>query len=54
MFATVMCLVLPMCSSVLCELEALGMFDEFPSLFVLPVCVYGGVVLYFWCFWLSV
>ena len=64
MFATAMCLVLPMCiliscSSVLCVLMALGMFmivkvldqcDESPSLFVLSVCAYGGVVVYFWCF----
>ena len=24
--------------------------DESPSLFVLSVCAYGGVVGYFWCF----
>ena len=62
MFATVMCLVLPMCiliscSFVLCVLMALGMFmlvkvvvldqcAESPSLFVLSVCAYGGVVFF--------
>ena len=49
-FATVMCLVLPMCiliscGSVVYVLMALGMFmfvkcDEPPSLFVLSVCAY--------------
>ena len=58
-FATVMCLVLPMCiliscSSVLCVLKASGMFVKVmlslisvmspPSLFVLSVCAYGCVV----------
>ena len=62
-FATVMCLVLPMyiltsCSSVLCVLMTLGMFMFVkvmsslmsvmsPCLFVFHVCAYGGV---FWCF----
>ena len=59
-----MYLVLPMCiliscSSVLYVLMALGMFVKVmsslirvmsPSLFVFTVCVYGGVVGYFWCF----
>ena len=59
-FSTVMCLVLPMyilisCSFVLCVLMTLGMFmfvKIMLSLFVLSVsvCVYGGVVGYFWCF----
>ena len=62
-FATVMSLVLPMCiliscSSVLCVLMTLGMFMFVkdmsslmsPSLFVLAVCAYGGVVGYFRCF----
>ena len=62
-FATVLCLVLPMCiliscSSVLCALMALGMFMFVkvmsslisvmsPSLVVLSVCASGGVVGYF-------
>ena len=65
MFATVMCLVLPMCiliicSYVLCVLMALGicMFVNVmwslisvtnPSLFMLAVCAYGGILGYFWC-----
>ena len=65
-FATVMSLVLPMCiliicSSVMCVLMVLGMFmcvsyvvldqcDEPPSLCVLSVCAYGGVVGYLRCF----
>ena len=61
-FATVICLVLPMCiltscSSVLFVLMAMGMFvcesyvvlDEPSSLFVFPVYEYGGIVGYFWC-----
>ena len=69
MFATVMCLDLPMCiliscSYVLCVLMAFGMLmfvkvmsslisvmSPPPSLFVLSVCAYGGVVRYFWCFY---
>ena len=70
MFATVMCLVLPMCiltscSSVLCMLLALGMFKFVnvmsswmnvmsPSLFMFPVCAHGGVVGIFLVFSLSV
>ena len=66
MFATVMCLGFPMCiliscSSVLCvdglgyvyvceSYVVLDQCDESPSLFVLSVCVYGGVVGYFWWF----
>ena len=66
MFATVMSLVLPMCilisySSVVCVdgigyvyvcagYVVLDQCDEPPSLFVLSVCVYGGIVGYFWCF----
>ena len=65
-FAIMVCLVLHMCiliscSSVLC-VEGLGYVyvcesyvvldqcDEHPSLFVLFVCAYGGVVGYFMCF----
>ena len=61
-FATVMCLVLPMCiscSSVLCVLMVLGMFVKVMSslisvmspllVCVLSVCAYCGVVGYFSC-----
>ena len=53
--------ILPSCSSVVCVLMALGMYmfvkvmsflmsvmSPPPSLFVFPVCAYGGVVGYFW------
>ena len=66
MFATVMCLVLPMCiliscSSLVCVLMALGMFlfvkvmsslisVMSPPPWVCSVCAYGGVVGYFRCF----
>ena len=65
-FATVMCLVFPMCiliscSSVLGVLMALGMFMfvkvmsslisvMIPLLVCVLCCAYGGVVRYFWCF----
>ena len=62
-FATVMSLVLPMCilSSCSSVLMALGMFMKVmsslisvmsppPSLFLISVCAYGGVVWYFRCF----
>ena len=63
MFTIVMCLVFPICiliscSSVLCvdglryvyvceSYVVLDQCDESPSLFVLSVCAYGGVVLVF-------
>ena len=60
MFATVMCLVLPMCILIRCSavLIAVGMFvceiyvvldqcDESPSLFVCSVCAYCGVFFVF-------
>ena len=69
-FATVMSFVFPMCiliscRPVLCVLMALGMFMFMkvmsslisvmsPSLFVLSVCAYGGVVGYFCCLALCV
>ena len=65
MFATAMCLVFPICiliscTSVMCVLMALGMFMFVkvmsplisvmsPSLFVLSVCAYGGVLGHFFC-----
>ena len=68
MFATVICLILPMCiliscSSVLCvcvngiayvyvceSYVVLDQCEEPPSLFVLSVCAYGGVVMHFFVF----
>ena len=65
-FATVMSLVLPMCNLISCSsmcvdglvhvyvcesYVVLDQCDEPPSLFVLSVCVYGGV---FYVFYLSV
>ena len=56
-----MCILIS-CSSVVCVLMALGIFlfvkvmsflisvMSPPSLCVLSVCAYGGVVGYFWCF----
>ena len=40
-FATVMCLVLPMCMFM--SYVVLDQCNECPSLFVLSVCAYGGV-----------
>ena len=65
LLSTVMCLSLHMCILISCSVvcvDGLGYVyvyeiyvvldqcDKPPSLFVLSVCAYGGVVGYFWCF----